>query len=150
VNKEKPEMPAKKYIVELTPEERQELRQLTDKGTVKARTMKRAQILLKADEGWKDEAIMAAVDVSRPMVERVRQRFVQEGLQRALTDGPRPGAKRKLDGRGEAKLIALACSTPPDAQEHWALRLLADQLVELGVVTSISHETVRRVLKKTL
>lgn len=143
-------MPAKKYIVELTPEERQELRQLTDKGTVKARTMKRAQILLKADEGWKDEAIMAAVDVSRPMVERVRQRFVQEGLQRALTDGPRPGAKRKLDGRGEAKLIALACSTPPDAQEHWALRLLADQLVELGVVTSISHETVRRVLKKTL
>lgn len=143
-------MPAKKYIVELTPEERQELRQLTDKGTVKARTMKRAQILLKADEGWKDEAIMAAVDVSRPMVERVRQRFVQEGLQRALTDGPRPGAKRKLDGRGEAKLIALACSTPPDAHEHWALRLLADQLVELGVVTSISHETVRRVLKKTL
>lgn len=143
-------MPAKKYIIELTPEERQELRQLTDKGTVKARTMKRAQILLKADEGWKDEAIMAAVDVSRPMVERVRQRFVQEGLQRALTDGPRPGAKRKLDGRGEAKLIALACSTPPDAHEHWALRLLADQLVELGVVTSISHETVRRVLKKTL
>lgn len=126
------------------------MRQLTDKGTVKARTMKRAQILLKADEGWKDEAIMAAVDVSRPMVERVRQRFVQEGLQRALTDGPRPGAKRKLDGRGEAKLIALACSTPPDAHEHWALRLLADQLVELGVVTSISHETVRRVLKKTL
>ncbi len=143
-------MPAKKYIIELTPEERQELRQLTDKGTVKARTMKRAQILLKADEGWKDEAIMAAVDVSRPMVERVRQRFVQEGLQRALTDGPRPGAKRKLDGRGEAKFIALACSTPPDAHEHWALRLLADQLVELGVVTSISHETVRRVLKKTL
>jgi len=141
-------MPAKKYIVELTPEERQELKQLTDKGTVKARTMKRAQILLKADEGWKDEAIMAAVDVSRPMVERVRQRFVQEGLQRALRDGPRPGAKRKLDGRGEATLIALACSTPPDDHEHWALRLLADQLVEIGVVASISHETVRRVLKK--
>lgn len=142
-------MPAKKYIVELTPTERQELKQLTDKGVVKARTMKRAQILLKADDGWKDEAIMAAVDVSRPTVERVRQRFVQEGMQRALTEGPRLGAQRKLDGRGEATLIALACSTPPDSHAHWALRLLADQLVELGVVASISHETVRRVLKKT-
>ena len=141
-------MPAKKYKVELSKEERQELTGLTSKGQVRARKMKRAQVLLKADEGLKDSDIMAALNVSRPMVERTRKRFVEGGLDRALNEDPRPGAKRKLDGRAEAYLIALTCSEPPDDHDHWALRLLADKLVELGVVESISHEAVRQVLKK--
>jgi len=141
-------MPAKRYRVSLTPEERQELQELTSRGRIKARKMKRAQVLLKADEGLKDEAIMAAVNVSRPMVERTRKRLVEGGLNKALNEDPRPGAKRKLDGRAEAHLIALTCSEPPDDHDHWALRLLADKLVELGVVESVSYETVRQTLKK--
>ena len=141
-------MPAKRYRVSLTPEERQELVELTSKGRINARKMKRALVLLKADEGLKDEAIMAAVSVSRPMVERTRKRLVEGGLNKALNEDPRPGAKRKLDGRAEAHLIALTCSEPPDDHDHWALRLLADKLVELGVVESVSYETVRQTLKK--
>jgi hypothetical protein len=83
------------------------------------------------------------------MVERTRKRFVEGGLKKALNEDPRPGAKRKLDGRAEAYLIALTCSEPPDDHDHWALRLLADRLVEEGVVESISHEAVRQALKKT-
>lgn len=141
-------MPAKIYHVNLTVEERQELLEMTSKGRINARKMKRAQVLLKADEGLKDEAIMAAVGVSRPMVERTRKRLVEGGLNKALNEDPRPGAKRKLDGRAEAHLVALTCSEPPDDHEHWALRLLADKLVELGVVESVSYETVRQTLKK--
>jgi transposase len=141
-------MPAKLYRVNLTSEERQELLELTSKGRINARNMKRAQVLLKADEGLKDEAIMAAVGVSRPMVERTRKRLVEGGLNKALNEDPRPGAKRRLDGRAEAHLIALTCSEPPDDHDHWALRLLADKLVELGVVESVSYETVRQTLKK--
>jgi hypothetical protein len=92
---------------------------------------------------------MAAVNVSRPCVERVRKRFVADGIERALNEDPRPGQKRKLDGRAEATLVAIACSNAPKGHEHWTLRLLADKLVQLGVVDSISHETVRRTLKKT-
>jgi transposase len=142
-------MPAKKYHVKLTPEEQQELLEMTSKGRISARKMKRAQVLLKADEGLKDEDIMAAVGVSRPMVERTRKRLVEGGLNKALNEDPRPGAKRRLDGRAEAHLIALTCSEPPDDHDHWALRLLADKLVELGVVESVSYETVRQTLKKT-
>ena len=141
-------MPAKKYHVKLTPEEQQELLEMTSKGRISARKMKRAQVLLKADEGLKDEDIMAAVGVSRPMVERTRKRLVEGGLNKALNEDPRPGAKRMLDGRAEAHLIALTCSEPPDDHDHWALRLLADKLVELGVVESVSYETVRQTLKK--
>jgi len=142
-------MPAKKYIVGLTPEERQELHELTSKGQIRARKMKRAQVLLKAELGLKDEEIMTALSVSRTMVERTRKRLVEGGLKKALNEDPRPGAKRKLDGRAEAYLIALTCSEPPDDHDHWALRLLADRLVEAGVVESISHEAVRQALKKT-
>jgi transposase len=141
-------MPAKLYRVNLTPEERQEVLEMTSKGRINARKMKRAQVLLKADEGLKDEDIMAAVGVSRPMVERTRKRLVEGGLNKALNEDPRPGAKRRLDGRAEAHLIALTCSEPPDDHDHWALRLLADKLVELGVVESVSYETVRQTLKK--
>jgi transposase len=141
-------MPAKKYKVTLTEAERQELISLTSKGQVRARKMKRAQVLLKADEGLRDSDIMTAVNVSRPMVEDTRRRFVEGGLEKALNEDPRPGAKRKLDGHAEAYLVALTCSEPPDDHEHWTLRLLADKLVELDVVDSISHEAVRRTLKK--
>lgn len=141
-------MPAKIYRVNLTAEERQELLDMTSQGRINARKMKRAQVLLRADEGLKDEAVMAAVGVSRPMVERTRKRLVEGGLTKALNEDPRPGAKRKLDGRAEAHLVALTCSEPPDDHEHWALRLLADKLVELGVVESVSYETVRQTLKK--
>ena len=142
-------MARKKYIVKLGDEERRELLELTRKGTVKARKMKRALILLKADEGLTDPEIMAAVNVSRPCVERLRKRFVESGLERALNEAPRPGQKRKLDGRGEATLIAIACSESPAGHGRWTLRMLADRLVELGVVESISYETVRTTLKKT-
>ena len=141
-------MPAKKYIVKLTVEERQYLLDMTNKGEIGARTMKRAQILLKADEGLKDAEIMAVLNTSRPTVERIRKRFVEGNLDRALYDDPRPGSKTKLDGRAEAQLIALACSDSPDGHERWTLRLLADKLVELDVVDHISHETVRQYLKK--
>ncbi len=143
-------MPRKKYIVDLNEEERQMLKEMTSKGEIKARKMKRAQLLLKADEGMSDPEIMTALGVSRPMVERVRKRFVEGGLGRALNDAPRPGQKRKLDGRAEAHLVAMACSDAPEGHDHWSLRLLAGRLVELGVVESICHETVRQTLKKTI
>lgn len=141
-------MPAKKYIVTLSSEERKELLTLTKAGEVSARKMKRAQILLKADEDWKDREIVAALNTSGSTVERIRKRYVEGGLEKALNDDPRPGARPKLDGRAEAYLIALTCSEPPDDHDHWALRLLADKLVETKLVDSISHEAVRQVLKK--
>jgi transposase len=142
-------MPAKKYIVDLTSEERRELLELTRKGRESVRKVRRARILLKADEGWKDREIIAALDTSFTTVERTRKRFVEGGLEKALNEDPRPGQRRKLDGRGEAHLIALACSEAPAGHSHWTLRLLADKLVELEVVDSISHEAVRQTLKKT-
>ncbi len=142
-------MPRKKYLINLPATEREMLEQLTRKGSLRARQFKRAMILLKADEGLSDPQIMAALSVSRPCVERLRQRYVVDGIERALKDDPRPGKRRKLDGRAEAVLIATACSAAPEGHEHWTLRLLAGQLVQLGVVDAISHETVRRTLKKT-
>jgi transposase len=106
-------------------------------------------ILLKADEGLSDPQIMAALNVSRPCVERIRKRFVIDGLERALNEDPRPGQRRKLDGRAEATLIATACSDAPEGHVRWTLRLLAGKLVQLQVVDAVSHETVRRTLKKT-
>jgi len=142
-------MPWKKYIINLTNDERQQLLDMTRKGEIKARKFKRAMILLKADEGLSDPRIMDALNVSRPCVERIRKRFVEDGIERALEEDPRPGQKRKLDGRGEAVLIATACSEAPEGHEHWTLRLLAGKLVQLQVVEAISYETVRRTLKKT-
>lgn len=143
-------MPRKKYLIKLSADEQQQLTEMTRKGSLKARQFKRAMILLKADEGLTDAQIMAAINVSRPCVERIRKRFVEGGLERALNEDPRPGQRRKLDGRGEAQLIAIACSQAPEGHEHWTVRLLADRLVELGVVESISHETVRLTLKKMI
>src|SRR5579871_1109992 len=141
-------MPAKLYRVDLTDQEQMELERLTRAGKVSARKMKRAQILVKAALDWRDEEIMQALDCSRSTVERTRRRFVEGGLEKALNEEARPGQRRKLDGRGEAHLVALACSERPDSQARWSMRLLADKLVELGVVDSISHETVRQTMKK--
>jgi transposase len=141
-------MPAKKYLVKLENEEREQLLDMTSKGEIGARKMKRAQILLKADEGWKDEYIIQALNTSRSTVERTRKRFVEGGLDQALNEDPRPGQRVKLAGNAEAHLVALTCSDAPGGRDHWPLRLLADKLVELGVVESISYETVRQTMKK--
>lgn len=143
-------MPAKKYNVKLESDERCQLLDLTSKGKSGARKMKRAQILLKADEGWKDEDIIQALNTSRSTVERTRKRFVEGGLDKALNEDPRPGQRVKLAGNAEAYLVALTCSDAPGGRDHWPLRLLADKLVELGVVESVSHETVRRAMKKMI
>ncbi len=142
-------MPRKKYLINLSNEDRGILEQMTRKGSLKARQFKRAMILLKANEGLSDPQIMAALNVSRPCVERIRKRFVVDGIERALNEDPRPGQKRKLDGRAEATLIATACTEAPEGHERWTLRLLANKLVKLQVVDTISYETVRRTLKKT-
>lgn len=140
----------KKYIVTLTDAERASLRSLISTGKGAARRLIHARVLLKADQGLLDQAIADAVEVSCPTIERIRKRFVEEGLDAALD--PRRSVKareRKIDGEVEAHLIALACSTPPTGQARWTLRLLASTLVELEYVADISHETVRRALKKT-
>ena len=141
-------MPRKKYLINLSGEERERLLEMTRKGSLKARQYKRAMILLKADEGLSDPQIIAALNVSRPCVERIRKRFVADGIERALNEDPRPGQRRKLDGRAEATLIATACSEAPAGHKHWSLRLLAGKLVQLQVVDPVSYETVRRTLKK--
>ena len=145
----------KKYIVTLTAEERQNLLDLIASGKGAAKKLAHARILLKADaaEGgpaWPDRRIAEAIEVSDATIERVRQRFVEQGLEAALVRKKqvRPSRQRALDGRAEAKLIALACSQPPGGRKAWTMRLLADELVELEVVPSISDETVRRSLKK--
>jgi len=144
----------KKYIVTLTEAERAMLQELIHKGKAAARKLMHGRILLKADvssggPGWGDQEISTALEVSTGTVQRIRQLFVEEGLEAALT--PRPASQPrpwKLDGVGEAHLIALACSDPPAGQARWTLRLLAAQMVELAYVDTLSHETVRQVLKK--
>jgi transposase len=141
-------MPRKKYVVDLTAEERTTLEQLLVRGKSSARKLTRARILLQADEGLTDEEITAALNVSLATVERTRQRFVEANLE-ALDELPRPGGQRKLSGKQEAHLIAVACTPAPGGQARWTLQLLADQVVELGFADSIARETVRQVLKKT-
>lgn len=141
---------AKKYEVRLTDKERDELHQMLRKGKAGVRRIKRAQILLAADSGQIDRQIAATVQVAVTTVERIRKRFVLAGFERALNEDPRPGAAVKLDGKGEAVLVALACSDPPEGHTVWTMQMLADQLVTLGVVDSLSDETVRQRLKKTL
>jgi transposase len=138
----------KKYIVDLDEHERNELEQLTTKGNSGARKIRRARILLLADEGRIDKEIASFLGSAVTTVERVRKRFVEEGLEAALSEKPRPGAARKLDCRQEAFLMALACSDAPEGKANWSMRMLAERLVELEVVDEISGETVRRTLKR--
>lgn len=142
-------MPAVKYVVRLTDGECDRLRHLLQKGTSPTRQLTRARVLLKADEGWEDEAIAEALEVGLSTVWRTRKRYVEEGIDRALRERPRPGARAKLDGKQEAHLIAVACSTAPEGHARWTLRLLAGKVVELGFAEAYSYEAVRRVLKKT-
>jgi transposase len=141
----------KKYMVDLTEKERKELERLTRSGKHSARRIRYGQALLKANAGWADEKISEALDISIRTMQRIRQRFVEEGMQVALgarSRKPRPYA-RKLDGEKEARLIALACSEPPEGHTRWTLRMLADRMVELCYVDTLCHETVRSTLKKT-
>jgi transposase len=142
-------MPQKLYVVDLTPEERGTLDALLQKGKTSARTLRRAQTLLLAADGWTDAAIAQALHLGHATVERTRQRFVEEGFQAALTEKPRPGRDRKLDGKQEAFLVALACSPAPEGRAKWSMQLLADRMVTLGLVETLSDETVRRRLKET-
>lgn len=145
----------KKYHVTLTDDERSMLRNLLSAGKGPARLLTHARILLKADESgespaWSDEAIRKALDVGLSTVMRVRQRFVEAGLEAALErHKPRRDYSHLVDGECEAHLVALACSAPPAGHKRWTLRLLADKLVEREYIDRISHETVRQVLKKT-
>ena len=142
-----------KVIVRLSGEQRRELKQVGRSGRQPARTLVHARILLKADvagPGWDDDRIAEALECSAGTVARVRKTFVAGGLDAALHRKKPTGRQyRKLDGAQEARLVALACSTPPDGRARWTLKLLADRLVELEVVEAISDETVRRTLKKT-
>lgn len=142
-------MVAQRYVVRLTEAERRQLLNRVRQGRDSARRLNRARMLLKADAGWKDEAIAEALDLTGSTVARTRKRFVEMGLEGALNERPRPGRPPKLDDKGEAHLIALACSQAPEGHDHWTLRLLAGKVVELGLTESLSHEGVRRRLKKT-
>jgi transposase len=142
-------MTQKKYIVTLHPEEKEMLLALVRKGTAQARRLTRARILLLAHEQKTDQAIGAALQVGVATVERIRQKFVTGNLDGALTDAPRPKRVGKLDGKAQALVIATACSTPPAGRAKWTMQLLAERLVALQVVDTVSDETVRQVLKKT-
>jgi transposase len=144
-----------KYAVSLTEAERARLRTLVGSGVAPTRMLTRARVLLKADQGeggaaWADAAIAGALEVHPTTVARIRRQFVEEGLEAAL-EWKRPDRvyERALDGKGEAHLVALACTKPPAGRARWTLRLLADELVRLEVVPAVSHETVRRTLKQT-
>ena len=147
-------MPAKKYRVELTEEERAYLIDLTTRGTCSARKITRARILLKADEGpqgeaWSDAFISEALDVGTTTVERIRRNFSEKGLAKAINrKKPERDYERLIDGEAEAHLVRLACSKPPKGRGRWTMQLLADRMVELDYVDSVSHETVRQALKK--
>ena len=145
-----------KYIVELTSAEQKELAQLVSKGKAAARKITHARILLQANESqdgpaWTDEQISEAFGIHANTIHGIRRRFVEHGLQAALErkKQDRPARKRVVDGDIEAHLIALRCGDPPEGRNQWTLRLLADKLVELEIVPSICHETVRQALKKT-
>jgi putative transposase len=138
-----------KNQVKLRQKEQELLKQLISKGSEKARKMTRCRILLLAHEGKTDTQIIEALKVARNTIRQVRSRFVQEGLEAAINEQPRPGAPKRFTGRQKAKITAIACSEPPEGRSRWTLRLIADRAVELEMVDTISHQTVKRILKKT-
>src|SRR6266481_8527489 len=141
-------MPVQKYVVNLSKDERDQLSELIAKEAPRNRRVKHAKILLESDLGKSATKVAAWVGVGHSRVERTRQRYAEGGLAAALHDKPRPGGQPKLDGNQQAFIIALACSDTPDGQERWSMQMLADKIVELGVVQErVSHDTVRRVLK---
>jgi len=150
------EIGIKKYVVKLSEAERNHLQGLINKGKSPAKRLLKARILLKTDagahgEGWSDGRVVEALDTNMSMVTRVRQQFVEEGLEAVLSRKERaaPAITPIFDGEKEARLVALACSTPPEGRARWTLRLLEDKVVELGIVERASDNTIGRVLKKT-
>lgn len=142
-------MSGKRYTIQLTTEERGQLNRLVRGGKHAARIVTRARILIKIDAGWTVPQIAAALDVSESTVYGVKRRYAAEGLDGVVRDRVQANRFRKLDQKAEAHLIALACSDAPEGHNHWTLQLLADRMVELGLVDSLSYETVRLKLKKT-
>ena len=138
-----------KYSVNLTESERDQLLDLTKKGKNSSRKLKRAQILLLADEGYRDSEISDILKVGESTVHRTRQRYIEEGVSLAIAEKPRSGKPPKLTPQAETFLIATACTDPPEGRNCWTMQLLADRLVELELVENISDETVRKTLKKT-
>ena len=141
-------MAARKHVVKLTKDEREQLLAMIKRGTAPARKLTRARILLRSDEGMPERQIAEALDTSLTTMWRTRKRFEEEGL-RGLNERPRPGQPRKLNGKQEAHIIAVACSKAPQGRRRWTLRLLADKVVELGFCESFPHEAIRKILKKT-
>ena len=141
-------MVQEKYGVQLSTQEKERLRQMIRAGRSSARAITRARILLKTDQGWTASQVAAALDISERTVFRAKRRYAEEGLDEVLRHRNQVSRYRKLDDRGEAHLIALACSPAPEGHDHWTLRLLAGKAVELGLAPSLSHETVRLRLKK--
>ena len=143
-----------KYPIELTEAERYQLKELLSSGTTSARTLRRAQILLKSDSSqggpnWSYQALCEAFDVSQPTICEVRRAYVEGGLEMAI-QRKKPGCvyAHRLDGEAEAHLIALACGEPPEGYDRWSLRLLKDRMIKLRYVEEVSHETIRTTLKK--
>lgn len=145
----------KQYVVRLSEQERAALRTLISRGDAPVRVQAHARILLKANQGeggpgWTDDAISGAIEVDSTTVARVRKLYATEGLEAGLyRKAPDRVYRRKLDGEQEARLVAVACSAPPNGRQRWTLRLLASRLVELEVVDTVSYETVRQTLKQT-
>jgi transposase len=142
-------MVAKRYRVTLTEEERARLQDLTRKGTASARMVRRARTLLLAAEERIDEDIASALQIGVATVERTRRRCVEEGVEAALRERPRPGARPKLGPKERAFVVALACTKPPEGRKRWTMQLLADRVVELQVVPDITDEAIRLLLKRT-
>src|SRR5262245_2140398 len=142
-------MVAKRYRVTLTDEERERLEGLARKRTAPVRMVRRAQALLVASEGKTDEVIAEQLRMGVATLERLRRRFVEEGLEASLRERPRPGARPKLGPKEQAFVVALACTKPPEGRERWTMQLLADRIVELQIVPDITDEAIRRLLKRT-
>lgn len=144
-------MSQKQFLVQLNEQERHRLQQIVRSGKHKARKIARCRVLLLADgpTGKTDQEISDALNICLATIFNIRRRYSQEGLERALGERARSGQPPKFKGRAKAKITAIACSSPPDGQARWTLRLLADRIVELKIVESISHQSVSNILKKT-
>ncbi len=140
---------AKRYRVTLTDEEREQLQSLARKRTAPVRMVRRAQALLLAAEGKTDEVVAEQLRMGVATLERLRRRFVEEGLEASLRERPRPGARPKLGPKEQAFVVALACTKPPEGRKRWTMQLLADRLVELEMVPDITDEAIRLLLKRT-
>lgn len=136
------------FVVKLTDEDRKYLSQFIRHGRASVRSVTRARILLMADEGYSNKDIVKVLKITRPTVNRTRKRYCEEGLDSSISDKPRSGAPPKIDGTIEAQVTLLACSKPPEGKSTWTLKLLADKIVEMEVVESISAMTIQRILKK--